>query len=151
MLHALPRASVVSEISPCAVKNLETQLDHSHTRGHVGLTTWRSAKPEKFGRLSRSHAPTYAACISGSFPRTATISLCVAHPLATRAVLSAMSTTRSTYERNMAFNRCCTPLHTPPGFLAFPPRVGEHCMLLPRIENCCWCHLTSPDDVITPR
>ena len=50
----------------------------------------------------------------------------------------------------MAFNRCCTCLHTPPRFLTFPPRAGEQCTLLPRAENCCWCHLTSPDDVITP-
>ena len=58
---------------------------------------------------------------------------------------------RSAYGRNMAFNRCCTGLHAPPGFLASPPRASEHCTLQPGIENCCWCHLTSPDDVITPR
>ena len=40
-----------------------------------------------------SIAFTRTACVSGSFPLTATISSCVAHPLATRAVLSAMSTT----------------------------------------------------------
>ena len=74
-------------------KNLETQLDHSHMCRHIGLIARRSAKPKKSNCLLRSHAPTRAACISGSFPRIATISSCVAYPLATRAVLSAMSTT----------------------------------------------------------
>ena len=74
-------------------QNLETQLDHSHTRRHVGLIARRSAKLKKFGRLLCSHAPTCTAYVSGSFPRTATISYCVAHPLATHVVLSTMSTT----------------------------------------------------------
>ena len=55
------------------------------------------------------------------------------------------------YGRNMAYNRCCTCLHAPPRFLASPPRASEHRTLQPGAENCCWCHLTSPDDVITPR
>ena len=55
---------------------------------------------------------------------------------------------RSAYERNMAFNCCCTCLHMPPGFLTSPPRAGEHRTLQPGAENYCWCHLTSPDDVI---
>ena len=42
-------------------------------------------------------------------------------------------------------------LHAPPRFLAFPLRAGEQCTLLPCTKNCCWCHLTSPDDVIIPR
>ena len=74
-------------------KNLEIQLDHSHIRCHVGLIARRSTKPKKSSRLSRSHVPTHAACVSRSFPCTATISSCLAHPLATRIVLSAMATT----------------------------------------------------------
>ena len=74
-------------------KNLEIQLDHNHVCRHVGLIAQRSAKPEKSGCLSRSHVPTHAACVSRSFPCTATISSCLAHPLATRIVLSAMATT----------------------------------------------------------
>ena len=58
---------------------------------------------------------------------------------------------RSAYRRNMAFNRCYTRLHTPPGFLTSPSLTGEHRTLLPRAKNYCWCHLTLPDDVITPR
>ena len=64
--QATPRAANSSGMSPRAVQNLEIQLDHSHSCRHVGLIAWRSAKPEKFGRLSRSHAPTCVACVSGS-------------------------------------------------------------------------------------
>ena len=74
-------------------KNLEIQWDHSHKRCHVGLIARRSAKPEKSGCLSRSHVPTRVAYVSGSFLCITMISSCVAHPLATRVVLSAMSTT----------------------------------------------------------
>ena len=91
--HAPTCAASSSRMSPRTIKNLEIQLDHSHTRRHVGLIAWWSAKPEKFGRLSRSHAPIRAVCVSRSFPRTTTISSCVAHQLATRAVLSTMLTT----------------------------------------------------------
>ena len=91
--HVPPCVANTSEMFPRAVKNLETQLDHSHTRCHVSLIARRSAKPEKSGCLSRSHVPTRVAYVSGSFLRIAMISSCVAHPLATRAVLSAMSTT----------------------------------------------------------
>ena len=58
---------------------------------------------------------------------------------------------RSAYGRNMAFNRYYTRLHTPLRFFTSPPRTGEHRTLLPHAKNYCWCHLTSPDDVITPR
>ena len=58
---------------------------------------------------------------------------------------------RSAYGRNMAYNRCCTCLHVPPGFLASPPCADEHRTLQPCDENCCWCHMTSLDDVITLR
>ena len=44
-----------------------------------------------------------------------------------------------------------TCLHAPPGFLASPSRTSGLSTHLPRVEICCWCHLTSPDDVITPR
>ena len=57
---------------------------------------------------------------------------------------------RFTWPENLVVIRRCTRHHTPPRFLAFPPRAGEHCMLLPCTEICCWCHLTLPDDVITP-
>ena len=43
---------------------------------------------------------------------------------------------RSTYGRNMAFNRCCTRLHRLPGFLASPPCVGGTPTCLPRAKNC---------------
>ena len=33
---------------------------------------------------------------------------------------------RSTWPENLVVNRCCTRLHTPPGFLTSPPRTGEH-------------------------
>ena len=58
---------------------------------------------------------------------------------------------RSAYGRNTALNRSCTRLHAPPGFLTSPPRASEHHTLQLGAENCCWCHLTSLDDVITPR
>ena len=57
---------------------------------------------------------------------------------------------RSAYERNMAYNQCYTRLHALPRFLASPPRPDEHRTLQPCDENCCWCHMTSLDDVITP-
>ena len=48
------------------------------------------------------------------------------------------------YWRNMAFNWCCTRLHAPPGFLASPPRAGEHCTLLPSVDSAAdviWRHM----------
>ena len=61
--HVLTRAASSSRTSPRTVKDLEIQLDHSHTRRPVGLIARQSAKPEKSGRLLRSHAPTRAACV----------------------------------------------------------------------------------------
>ena len=112
-------------------KNLEIQLDHSHTCCHVGLIARRSAKPEKFGRLSRLHAPTCAAYVLGSFPRTATISSCVAHPLATCAVLSAMSTTDLPMKEiwlSTAISRASTR------------HLGFWLLLLASMEQPCACH-----------
>ena len=42
---------------------------------------------------------------------------------------------RSTCPENLVVIRCCTHHHAPPGFLAAPPRTGEHCMLLPRADT----------------
>ena len=148
--HAPPHASVVSRMSPRTVKNLETQLDHSHTRHHVGLTARWSAKPEKSGRLLCSHAPTRAAYVARSFPCTATISSCVAHPLATRAVLSPMSTTNLPTEEMWLSTNVARAFMRHLDFwllLHVPVNITHPCHML---KHCCWCHLTSPDDVITP-
>ena len=53
---------------------------------------------------------------------------------------------RSTWPENLVVIRRCTRFQAPPGFLTFPPCASEHCTA----KNCCWCHLTSPDDVIIP-
>ena len=42
---------------------------------------------------------------------------------------------RSTWVENLVVIRCCTRRHAPLGFLAAPPRAGEHCMLLPRVDT----------------
>ena len=58
---------------------------------------------------------------------------------------------RSTWPENLVVIRRCMRHHAPPGFLASHSRAGGLIMHLPRAEMCCWCHLTSLDDVITPR
>ena len=42
---------------------------------------------------------------------------------------------RSTWPENLVVIRRCTCHHAPPGFLASPPRTGEHCTLLPRADT----------------
>ena len=51
----------------------------------------------------------------------------------------------------MAFKRCRTHLHAPLGLLAAPPRADGLSTRLTRAEISCWCHMTSPNDVISPR
>ena len=58
---------------------------------------------------------------------------------------------RSTWLENLVVIRRRTRLHVPLGFLESTSRAGGLSTRLPRAEICCWCHLTSPDDVITPR
>ena len=58
---------------------------------------------------------------------------------------------RSTEPEIPTLIRPYTCPHAPLGFLASPSRAGGLSTRLPRAEICCWCHLTSSDDVITPR
>ena len=91
--RATTRDQQLLELSHAPPKILDSQLRYqSHAPPR------RPCRPpihlaSESSNHTRSHAPTRAACVSGSFPCTATISDCVVHPLATRAVLSAMSTT----------------------------------------------------------
>ena len=66
------------------------------------------------------------------------ISDCVAHPLATRTVLSAMSTIDLPTEEiwlSTTVAHASTRLYVLLGFLASPPRASEHCTLLPRADT----------------
>ena len=42
---------------------------------------------------------------------------------------------RSTWPENLVVIRRCMRYHAPPGFLAAPPRAGEHYTLLPRTDT----------------
>ena len=51
---------------------------------------------------------------------------------------------RSTWPENLVVIRPCTCHHAPPGFLAAPPRAGEHCSLLPCADTAAdviWHHM----------
>ena len=58
---------------------------------------------------------------------------------------------RSTKPEIPALIRPNTRPYASLGFLASSSRAGGLSTRLTRAELCCWCHLTSPDDVINPR
>lgn len=58
---------------------------------------------------------------------------------------------RSREPKILGLNRAHTRLHAPPEFLASPPCAGRTPTRLTRAEDFRCCHLTSPNDVITPR
>ena len=86
-------------------------------------------KTQKSGQLKPSHAPP---CAAVSFRKSPTRRLKF---LTSRSSYwytrrpNGLVVHRFTWPENLVVIRLCTHLHVPPGFLAAPPRAGEHCTL----------------------
>ena len=106
---------------------------------------------QKSGQPKASHAPPRAAV---SFKKSLT---CRLRFLTSRSSSwytrrpKGLHVHRSSELETPALIRPYTRPHAPLGFLASPSRAGRLSTRLPHTEIICWCHLTSPDDIINPR
>ena len=118
---------------------------------HKRVTRSPAIKTQKFGNPKPWHAPPRVVVASGkSLTRHHRFLISRSSYRRTRRLIGLL-VRRSMKPAISARIRGYTRSHALLRFLASPPRVDEHRTLLPALENYCWCHLTSPDDIIAPR
>ena len=137
----------LKQVEPLTYQICAHQAFACRNRTHRHAPRPPARKTQKSGQPKASHASTRAAVSSGESPTRRLRCLTFRSCSYTCATMTASSTTdlrnlrlRPSYDLTRAFTRLQDFWH----LLHVPVDLS-------RAEMCCWCHLTSPDNVITPR